>query len=164
MIKLMTCEEIDNKLAEGEDPLDVTVLKWNRVIKYLEMASGKVINREYLETLRYRTGGNTCALCKIYRNYGNQCRFCPYLLFHGETCEGLYPYGNRNKKNEDDVETSIEFFTPPPPWSEFRHSLYTLYTSMILCQKSPVIIITNSSQLMINARAMRDKLVEIQKG
>lgn len=62
---IMTREEMLKKLDDGEDPLDISIEKWERLIKWM-----KLNPNEYLDNSWFHAG--TCALCEVYqvRKYG----------------------------------------------------------------------------------------------
>lgn len=76
----MTTTELRERLSTGEDPLSLSIEKWERFIKYLE-ENEKVYDDDLL------LGGETCALCIRYEMccYGE----CPFYIYLDEVCHRL---------------------------------------------------------------------------
>ena len=78
----MTREEMLKRLKAGEDPLDLSIEKWNRVVKHL---SGITRFEEY--DWEVEMEASNCALCFVYARY--KCNGCPVKKATG--------YGSCNK-------------------------------------------------------------------
>lgn len=69
----MNYDEMVERLDAGEDPLEVSILKWKDIVE------GKGTN-EY---------DDNCALCHVYLTSDMDCGDCPILVRTGKNCSQL---------------------------------------------------------------------------
>lgn len=77
----MDRQEMLDRLANGESPLDVSIQKWKDIVSDLERG-------EFLDKINISQ--KTCALCHIYFSedspIGEDCNNCPYRIHYGYEC------------------------------------------------------------------------------
>lgn len=79
---LMTASEITKRLEDGESPLELSIEKYYRIIKYIK-------EHNTLEDIIINQ--STCALCHIYNtcmknvSHANRCKRCPIYRRTGTT-------------------------------------------------------------------------------
>ena len=78
----MTREEMLERLAKGEDPLDLSIEKWEDIVEHLnKISSFEEFNKEI------EMGIYNCALCETY--YDGSCIKCPVKILTGKAeCQG----------------------------------------------------------------------------
>lgn len=73
----MNEQEMLNRLARGENPLDVAIIKWKELVTRLEDTGFQDIKEDDFNS-------PTCALCSVYVT----CSKCVYCLHYGYSCAG----------------------------------------------------------------------------
>ena len=91
MIKLMTSEEVQQRLSAGESPLELSIKKWERLEKAHEEGQEVKWHKDI--------SADTCALCiQVGFCYEDDednncdearelCLNCPYFLHYGHRCD-----------------------------------------------------------------------------
>jgi len=90
----MTREEMLKRLKTGEDPLDLSIEKWERVVKHL---SGSTRFKEYDRKVEMEA--SNCALCFVYARY--KCNGCPVKKATGYGCCNKTPYESFREARRD---------------------------------------------------------------
>lgn len=103
MTEPMTGKELAGRLSKGEDPLDLSIEKWERVVG--EMQDGV----SYNELLGMGSFGvMTCGICII----SDDCSECPYHQYFDQVCFSKIhdaPYGDFMESHHiDDAKRVIE--------------------------------------------------------
>ena len=63
----MTKNEVRDRLQLGQDPLELSVVKWEAIVAYLETISSKKTTNDIITRLwELDQGKQNCALCHIY--------------------------------------------------------------------------------------------------
>ena len=81
----MNREEMLSRLAAGEDPLELSIKKWQDIREHLRKIHSF---QEYDKALEQ--GSTNCALCEVFCFYGT-CSICPVAKKTGPGCTGT-PY------------------------------------------------------------------------
>ncbi len=83
MYNFMDREEMLRRLHAGEDALELSIEKWDRIVDSFRLYYGP---RIWGET----AGGGACAQCKEYNKEEDifkTCETCPYRKKYGHTCD-----------------------------------------------------------------------------
>lgn len=86
--KFVTSKEINDRLDEGESPVDLSILKWRRLSEILDYINQRTSKEKYLHNFKGKIGYKSCALCissmRIYKEKHGQmqhkrqkCTYCP---------------------------------------------------------------------------------------
>ena len=93
----MKREEMLRRLERGEDPLDLSIQKWQDIVECLQKIRSV---REFDEDLEQ--GGNNCALCEVFPD----CEGCPVYEKTGQLlCDGTEYYRFRLAWRRGDLWT-----------------------------------------------------------
>lgn len=75
---MMTAQELNCRLAAGEDPLELSIEKWERVI--LNHYKASTYRTDYI-------GADNCGLCVAYaKTTPSCCEGCPLVKIEGGHC------------------------------------------------------------------------------
>jgi len=80
----MKREEMLRRLKDGEDPLELSIEKWEDIVKHLESIGSLLDYDESLDD-----GAENCALCELYNESDEEhdsCYYCPVNMGGG----GIY--------------------------------------------------------------------------
>jgi hypothetical protein len=86
----MTQDEMELRLNQGEDTLDLSIEKWDRIYDALRLNE-----RNSLTNAIDFSNSKTCALCKKYYFEDkyiddiNLCDSCPYYIFYKVPCDNM---------------------------------------------------------------------------
>ena len=61
--RLLKKEDVEKRLADGEDPVDLSIEKWKRIIEVYQKFSEDLLPYKYYYGLYEQIGYDTCALC-----------------------------------------------------------------------------------------------------
>ena len=73
----MNRQEMLDRLAKGESPIDVSIKKWQDIVDIHIENPDKFVFIDF--------GSGNCALCETSNEKLN-CGDCPYLIFYGTDC------------------------------------------------------------------------------
>lgn len=77
-VPLMTKDECIDRLNNEEDPYDVAIMKWERIVRHHEWK---------IPLYEFHAHGETCSLCYKYQN---KCDRCLLLIVDGSICNGRH--------------------------------------------------------------------------
>jgi len=78
-VTLMTPVEMSIRLESGEDALDLSIEKWERIALW-GLAGNSIFYKDYEAA--------SCGLCHLYLyNSLERCGKCPYYLYFGHACD-----------------------------------------------------------------------------
>lgn len=100
---MMNREELAGRLSKGEDPLDLTIEKWEQVVKAMD---GGISYNELLEIGSF--GVRVCGICIT----SDDCSECPYHQHFDHVCFSRInnaPYGDFMESHHiDDAKRVVE--------------------------------------------------------
>lgn len=82
---ILTREQVEERLSAGEDPIDLSLEKWERIYQVYKNFSKDLLPYKYYYSLYKRIGYETCALCLDSTNKYIQ-QFGP-ILYHNDKCK-----------------------------------------------------------------------------
>ena len=82
----MTPEEVRDRLADGEDALDLSIEHWEINVERWMDESVDILEECYGSQIGYAISPETCGLCTSNRHFGRGCTGCPYYNHYGYRC------------------------------------------------------------------------------
>jgi len=138
--KFLTGRDVAAALAEGENPIDVTLLKWQRLNEILEYILKKSKPEKYLINFKDKMGNDTSALCiasikKYSALYGeiqrrdDKCTVCPLAKI--ERCiDRDSTYYNIDKTLHKYYEPDYDPISAETDLEQLRKNMTTLVSNL----------------------------------
>jgi hypothetical protein len=80
----MTAEDVTRRLAAGEDPLELSIEKWEILVERWSDEDVDILKDVDKDSA---ISASTCALCEsVLDDYLVDCEKCPYFLHYGIEC------------------------------------------------------------------------------
>ena len=149
--QILTEEEVNNRIKKKENPIKISILKWERLYNALIFISNKSAPNYYYKDLYNQIGFKTCALCLTSINKAERQKI--ELIYDSDKCS-LCPL------------TKIESCTSNN--SVFRNiesilRLGYLYLESLYTSKSNEVIKDEHSNLILLTQKMIENLKELKE-